>query len=189
MGRGQADLFETSTNVPPGFRYHPNLLNQTEEHQLVQHFATLDFAPFEFHGFLGKRRVVSFGWRYDFNDGGLQKTSDMPAFLLPIRERAAAAFGLAPSGLQQVLLTEYAPGAAIDWHKDRSVFGDVIGISLLSPCTFRFRKKAGAKWERHSLELEPRSAYLLYGPARTAWEHSIPAVAELRYSITFRSLR
>jgi alkylated DNA repair dioxygenase AlkB len=88
-----------------------------------------------------------------------------------------------------VLLTQYPPGAAIGWHKDRSVFAQVVGISLLSACTFRFRKQAGKKWERNSLTIEPRSAYLLDGSSRTDWEHSIPAVQTLRYSITFRNLR
>jgi alkylated DNA repair dioxygenase AlkB len=88
-----------------------------------------------------------------------------------------------------VLLTKYPPGSTIGWHKDRSVFGEVIGISLLSPCTFRFRKKTGTKWERASIVAEPRSAYLLAGPARTEWQHSIPAVEALRYSITFRNLK
>lgn len=189
MGEGQADLFERKTNLPAGFRYHPDLLGEDEERRLVQHFAALNFVPFEFHGFLGKRRVVPFGWRYNFGGGGLQKTDDIPAFLIPVRERAATAFGLDPTALRQMLVTEYAAGAAIGWHKDRSVFGDVIGVSLASSCTFRFRKKAGAKWDRHSLTLKPRSAYLLQGVARTEWEHSIPAVTQLRYSITFRSLR
>jgi alkylated DNA repair dioxygenase AlkB len=113
----------------------------------------------------------------------------MPDFLLPLRERAAAFAGLQPSELQQVLLTEYQPGAPIGWHKDRSVFGDVVGISLLAACTFRFRRKAGAAWERQSLELAPRSAYVLRDSARTEWEHSISPVTELRYSITFRNFR
>jgi alkylated DNA repair dioxygenase AlkB len=133
--------------------------------------------------------VVSFGRRYDFNEGGLKGAEEMPAFLLPVRDAAARAFGLEPSNFQQVLLTEYEPGATIGWHKDRSVFGDVIGISLLSSCTFRFRRKAGATWERLSMMLQPRSAYLLTGPARTEWEHSIPAVEQLRYSITLRTLK
>lgn len=90
---------------------------------------------------------------------------------------------------QHALITEYGPGAAIGWHRDKGVFGDVIGISLLSPCLFRFRRKANSTWERYSLTAEPRSAYLLRGAARTEWEHSIPAVDALRYSITFRSLR
>jgi alkylated DNA repair dioxygenase AlkB len=108
--------------------------------------------------------------------------------LLPLRESAAAFAGIAPSGLQHVLITEYAPGAAIGWHKDKAVFGDVVGISLGSPCVFRLRRKTGDAWERASLTLAPRSAYLLQGSARTEWEHSIPAVGGLRYSVTFRNL-
>jgi alkylated DNA repair dioxygenase AlkB len=92
-----------------------------------------------------------------------------------------------------VLLTEYGPGAGIGWHKDRSVFGEVVGISLLSPCVFRLRRKTALKpratWQRLSLTLAPRSAYLLSGPARSDWEHSIPEVESLRYSVTFRNLR
>jgi alkylated DNA repair dioxygenase AlkB len=142
----------------------------------------LPFREFEFHGFLGKRRIVSFGWRYDFNGGGLQKTDDMPDFVTTVRRKAAPE-------LQQVLITEYRPGAAIGWHKDRSVFGEVVGISLLSACTFRLRRRRGASWQRASIRLEPHSAYLLKGPARTDWQHSIPAVEELRYSLTFRNLK
>jgi alkylated DNA repair dioxygenase AlkB len=185
----QADLFGKQAGLPAGFRYKPDILDEREEQLLVRHIAQQDLAPFEFHGFLGKRRVVYFGYRYDFGGGGLKTGSDIPAFLLPVRERVASFFGLEPAAFAQVLLTEYAAGAAIGWHKDRSVFGDVIGISLLSPCTFRFRKKAGTSWERHSLRLEPRSVYLLHGPARTEWEHSIPAVTDLRYSITFRTMK
>jgi len=188
MPSNEPDLFGLS-DYPAGFRYLPELIGGSEERQLLDQMAKLEFAPFRFQGFEGKRRVVSFGWRYDFNGGGLQKTDDMPAFLLPVRETAAAFAGLPPSKLQQVLLTEYPPGAAIGWHKDRSVFGDVVGLSLLSPCTFRFRRKGERKWERRSIVVEPRSAYLLRGSSRSDWEHSIPAVASLRYSITFRNLR
>ena len=186
---GQVDLFGKQTNLPEGFRYRRDVLDESEERRLAEHIGQQDLAPFEFHDFLGKRRVVYFGHRYDFGGGGLKKGAEIPAFLLPVRERMARVFGLEPAALEQVLLTEYAIGAAIGWHKDRSVFGDVIGISLLSPCTFRFRKKASAGWERTSMRLEPRSAYLLQGSARTEWEHSIPAVMELRYSITFRTMR
>jgi alkylated DNA repair dioxygenase AlkB len=133
--------------------------------------------------------VISFGWRYDFNGGGLKRVEDIPEFLLRLREAAGSTFGLDPAKLQQVLLTQYPPGAAIGWHKDRSVFGDVVGISLAAACTFRFRRKAGTGWERRSLVLAPRSAYLLQGASRTDWQHSIPAVEALRYSITFRSFR
>jgi alkylated DNA repair dioxygenase AlkB len=106
-----------------------------------------------------------------------------------VREVAARFAGMEASDLQHVLLTEYAPGAAIGWHKDKAVFGKVVGISLLSACTFRFRRQHGAGWERASFIAEPRSAYLLQGPSRTEWQHSIPAVDKLRYSITFRNVR
>ena len=106
-----------------------------------------------------------------------------------MRERAAAFAGLAPDRLQHVLITEYRPGAAIGWHRDRPNFGDVVGVSLVSPCTFRMRRKREAGWERAAMRLDRRSVYLMRGPARDDWEHSIPAVEELRYSITFRSLR
>jgi alkylated DNA repair dioxygenase AlkB len=175
--------------LPEGFRYKPELIDAGLEQSLIRDMRELEFAPFQFHGFEGKRRVVSFGWRYDFNGGGLKKAEELPAFLLPVRDAAAASFGIEAASLKQALLLEYPPGSTIGWHRDRPVFGNVVGISLLSRCTFRFRRKAGAKWERRSLTAEPRSAYILQGPARNEWEHSIPEVSELRYSITFRSLR
>jgi alkylated DNA repair dioxygenase AlkB len=181
------DLFGNDA-LPHGFRYQANFLSRGEEHSLLQHIVPVPFREFEFQGFTGKRRIVSFGWRYDFNGGGLTKADDMPEFLFGIRTKAENFAGIAPGSLQQVLITEYTPGAAIGWHKDRSVFGDVVGISLLSACNFRLRRKAGNRWERRKLTAEPRSVYLLRGISRTEWEHSIPGVAALRYSITFRSV-
>ncbi|HVG06666.1 MAG TPA: alpha-ketoglutarate-dependent dioxygenase AlkB [Thermoanaerobaculia bacterium] len=174
---------------PEGFRYQADVLPEDEERELVERIRELPLKEFEFHGYVGKRRVVSYGWHYDFGERRLQDADGIPAFLLPLRERAAAFAGVAPGDLPHALVTEYGPGAAIGWHKDKRVFGDVIGISLLSPCVFRLRRKAGEKWERYSLTAEPRSAYLLRGPSRTEWEHSIPAVESVRYSLTFRSLR
>lgn len=205
MDSPQPELFASERSLPEGFRYEPQLLTTAEEAALVERLARLDFKPFEFQGYVGKRRVVSFGWRYDFNLMRVEEAPDIPDFLVPVRERAAAWAGLAPSALQQVLLTEYGPGAGIGWHKDRSVFAEVVGISLLAPCTFRLRRKAGASapckaankpgagkrpvaWERVSVDLAPRSAYLISGSARTEWEHSIPVVDTVRYSVTFRSL-
>jgi alkylated DNA repair dioxygenase AlkB len=193
MKHGQPDLFAPVPALPPalpeGFKYEADLVSAEEERALVAAFADLPFRDFEFQGYVGKRRVVSFGWQYDFNTRELRRTDDMPAFLLPLRDKAAAFAGLAGAALQHVLITEYGPRAAIGWHKDKAVFGEVVGISLVSPCNFRFRRKAGTKWERASLIAEPRSAYLLRGASRTDWEHSIPAVEQLRYSITFRNLR
>lgn len=186
----QPELFSGSPpQLPEGFRYVRDFLTADEEVELVHGIGQLPLKPFEFQGFTGNRRVISFGWRYDFNGGGLQRTTDIPEFLMRSRDQVAHAFAIPGSSLQQVLVTEYSPGAAIGWHKDRTVFGDVIGISLLSACRFRFRRKASERWERQSLTVEPRSSYLLHGPSRTEWEHSIPEVEQLRYSITFRTLR
>jgi alkylated DNA repair dioxygenase AlkB len=201
MTRDQFDLFGAAPpadpaphgapppSLPAGFRYRRDVLSADEEGGLLEHVRALPFRDFEFHGHVGKRRVVSYGWRYDFEAEALREATDVPSFLLALREVAAAFAGVAAEELQQVLVTEYAAGAGIGWHRDKGVFGDVIGISLLAPCVFRLRRKVGARWERASLTTEPRSAYLLRGPSRTEWEHSIPPVAALRYSITFRNLR
>jgi alkylated DNA repair dioxygenase AlkB len=185
----QADLFDKPSEFPDGFRYAPDVISRAEETALVAEVERLPFKEFEFQGFLGKRRVVSFGWRYDFNGGGFKKTETIPDFLLPLRARAARFAGLDTEMLAHALVIEYSPGATIGWHKDRPVFDDVIGVSLVSPCTFRFRRKTGSTWDRISLTAEPRSIYLLRGPSRTDWEHSIPGVDALRYSVTFRSLK
>ena len=192
----QTDLFGAdepprgaAPRLPAGFRYQPALVAPADEAALLAAVRALPFRAFEFHGHTGKRRVVSFGWHYDFAARTLRRADDMPAFLRALREPAAAFAGLAPEALQHVLVTEYDAGAGIGWHRDKGVFGEVVGISLLAPCTFRLRRAAGDGWERASLVAEPRSAYLLSGAARTEWEHSIPPVEALRYSITYRNLR
>jgi len=187
--RNQPDLFAGPADVVEGFRYLPGFISAEEERNLVRAFEPLPFREFEFQGFFGKRRVISFGRRYDFNGGGFQQIDPLPEFLLPLRDKAAAFAELPKAALEHALLTEYREGAAIGWHKDRPVFDDVIGVSLLSPCTFRFRRKHAAQWQRHSVVVQPRSAYLLRGPSRTEWEHSIPGVEVLRYSVTFRTVK
>ena len=189
--RDQLDIFGAPPPppLPAGFRYAPEVIARGDERALLDAFADLPFREFEFHGYTGKRRVVSFGWRYDFATETLHETEELPAWLQPLRDVAAAFAGLAPDRLRHALVTEYGPGAGIGWHRDKGVFGDVIGISLRSPCTFRLRRAVGESWERASIEAAPRSAYLLRGESRTVWEHSIPPVDALRYSVTFRDLK
>ena len=174
--------------MPAGFDYRTELLSREAEKELLAEFANLPFKPFEFHGYQGKRYAISYGWEYDFNAAKFREAEALPFFLSATRDAATGFAGLTPSDLQHALLLKYPPGASIGWHKDKPHFGDVMGISLLSSCVLRFRRKVGARWERASIVAEPRSAYLLRGPSRTDWEHSIPAVAHQRYSITFRTL-
>jgi alkylated DNA repair dioxygenase AlkB len=185
----QPRLFETPPDLPPGMVYRSEFVGPEEERRLVDWLATLPFAPFIFQGFEGRRQVVSFGWRYDFSRSHLLKADDVPPELLTLRARAASLAGHGAEDLQQVLINKYEPGAPIGWHRDRPVFAEVVGISLLAPCIFRLRRRTADGFERKSITLAPRSAYLLSGPARSDWEHSIPPVAELRYSITFRNFR
>jgi alkylated DNA repair dioxygenase AlkB len=187
----QPSLFDeqATLRLPPGFAYRPEFLAPDEEARLAAWLATLPFEAFQFRGYEGKRRVVSFGWQYDFTRSHLVKADDMPAELAPVRARAAAFADLAPEDLQQCLLNEYLPGAPIGWHRDRPMFEKVLGISVLAPCTLRLRKRVGDGFERCAIELAPRSIYRLMGEARSVWEHSIPPVKAHRYSITFRNFR
>jgi alkylated DNA repair dioxygenase AlkB len=185
----QLGLFGKSGGMPEGLDYREELIPPAEERALVERFAALPFRPFEFQGFVGKRRTVSFGWNYRFDGSGLAEAEPIPDWLLPLRERAAAFAGIAPEALVHALLIEYEEGAGLGWHRDRPVFGDVVGVSLLSEAPLRFRRRRGDRWERHTLRAAPRSAYALRGAARSEWEHSLAPVATLRYSATFRTLR
>jgi alkylated DNA repair dioxygenase AlkB len=190
MSLAQPSLFDAPPpDCPEGLVYRPDFVTPQEETELVARLATLPFQAFQFHGFEGARRVVSFGWRYDFNAGGLKRAEPFPDWLRPLAARAAIFAGVAPEAFVHALLTEYAPGAGIGWHRDRPQFEDVVGISFLAPCRLRFRLRAASGWTRSALTVEPRSAYLLRGPARRAWEHSIRPLQTLRYSITLRSFR
>jgi alkylated DNA repair dioxygenase AlkB len=196
MRASQGSFFnEPSFNELAGFSYRPELLDQAEEEAVLTHVRNLPFRDFEFHGYTGKRRVVSFGWKYDFSGQKLREADELPQFLRPLRVRAASFAKLKAEAFEQVLVTEYRPGAGIGWHRDKGVFGEVVGISLLAPCILRFRRKvsspaisANEKWERVNVLADPRSAYHLTGPARTEWQHSILRVDALRYSITFRTM-
>jgi alkylated DNA repair dioxygenase AlkB len=165
-------------------------ISPVDEDALVARVRGLPFREFEFHGYTGRCRVVSFGRHYDFSGRRLRKADDIPDYLLALRAAAAEFAGMEPGEFQHVLVTEYGPGAGIGWHRDKAIFGEVVGVSLLAPCVLRLRMSVGEKkWERVRVAVEQRSAYLLSGPARYEWEHSIPAVDALRYSITFRNLR
>lgn len=189
----QLDLFAPA-NVedeigPPGLGYWPEVLTPEAETELAAKIAELPFQPFDFHGYLGNRRTVSFGFRYDYGRRTVENAAPLPDYLLELREQMAALAGRPADDFVQGLVNEYAPGAGIGWHRDRPQFGLVMGLSLLSPCVMRFRRKSGpTTWDRISTPLAPRSAYRLSGPARSEWEHSITPMEVLRYSITFRTL-
>jgi alkylated DNA repair dioxygenase AlkB len=179
-------LFDTP--LIDGLRYAEKVISIGEERELLNRLMPLELAPFRFHGWLGNRRTQSFGWRYDFDDASFTPGEPIPDWLLPLRERAASFAGIRPQDFAHVLLARYDAGAGIGWHRDRDVFEKVVGISLNTPTTLRFRQRTGSGFRRSNLEVAPRSAYLLSGEARHDWEHSISPAQSLRFSITFRSL-
>jgi alkylated DNA repair dioxygenase AlkB len=184
----QPDLLGAPSRTPEGFRYLGDLLSAEEEDALARELEALPFAPFDFHGYEANRRVVGFGFRYDYSRREVVEAPPVPSFLEPLRLKIGEAFDRRPAeAFEQVLINEYRPGAGIGWHRDKPQFAEVVGVSLLAPCNFRLRRKSGDAWDRFSLTVEPRSAYLMTGPSRTVWEHSIPPLDRHRYSITFRT--
>jgi alkylated DNA repair dioxygenase AlkB len=188
MYQATSDLFPPAATLPAGFDYRPDIIDRTEEAALVAEFASLDFAPYEFRGVQARRRVVAFGYHNDYRTRALQPSPDIPALLLSLRDKVARFANCAAEDFEQALVSEYTPGTPIGWHLDRAHYNNIVGVSLLSPATLRFRKREGSRWQRSSQILEPRSAYILSGTVRTQWQHSIPAVTDLRYSVTFRTM-
>lgn len=186
----QEDLFGAKPALPEGFAYREDAIPETQASRLVATFDALPFKPFQFHGYLGNRRTVSFGWNYDYSGRALLKGDPLPYWLLPLRSIAGEFAKLPADSLEQSTVIEYAPGAGIGWHRDKAEFQDVLAFSLLAPCSLRFRRKRDdGKWDRATIAARPRSLYLLRSEARTSWYHSIPPVKALRYSVTFRNLQ
>jgi alkylated DNA repair dioxygenase AlkB len=176
------------TSAPQGLRYQPDFISVEEERELVAHIQSLPLTQFQFGQYEGKRRVAWFGWRYDYSNRKLERADNLPEWIAPFTARVEAFAGLPAAAVQQLLFTEYEQGVGIGWHRDKAHFDEVFGLSLASACKFRFRRKAGDKWERFTLAAQPRSLYMLSGEARRVWEHSIPPVDAARYSVTFRTM-
>ena len=176
------------TGLPPGFVYRPDVVTIDEEAALVSGLRGLTFHEIRMRGQVARRRTVHFGWLYGYETWRIEPGPPIPDFMLPLRERCAALAGGEAEQFVEVLVTEYPTGAGIGWHRDAPMFGPVVGVSLLAACRFRFQRGTGADRATCEARLAPRSAYVLDGEARWRWQHSIPPIATLRYSITFRTL-
>jgi alkylated DNA repair dioxygenase AlkB len=183
----QFALFERSALQPEGLRYAADFVSPETEQRLISGIRDLPLQPFQFGQFEGKRRVASFGFRYDYDLRQLKRSEPIPAWLDEIVAKVEA-FGGPATGIRQVLCTEYDVGVGIGWHRDKPHFDRIFGLSLGSACKFRFRRPAGKSWERVTLDAGPRSLYMMSGASRHVWEHSIPAVESPRCSITFRTM-
>ena len=193
----QAELFAAAAApplpvLPEGMVYQPEFLTRGEEQTLVTLIESMPLAETRYKNYTARRRVASFGGKYDFSANRLEAAAPLPAELAPLRRKVAAWLGVEPAAFTQVLVAEYREGTPLGWHRDVPDFEDVVGISLLNEAVLRFRpypprepKKAGVI----KLTVAPRSIYLLRGPARWSWQHSVAPARSLRYSITFRTPR
>jgi alkylated DNA repair dioxygenase AlkB len=179
-------LFKTLPPLPEGMLYAEDFVSPATKQALISEIRGLPLQPFQFGQFEGKRRVASFGFRYDYSLRRLEPADPIPPWLADIAVRVES-FGGPETRIRQVLCTEYDIGVGIGWHRDKPHFDRIFGLSLGWACKFRFRKPAGTTWERLTLDAEPRSLYMLAGASRRTWEHSIPDVESVRYSITFRT--
>jgi alkylated DNA repair dioxygenase AlkB len=178
------------TAPPAGLVYEAHLLSLEAERDALAAIESLTFNEIRMHGVVAKRTARHFGFDYDYERRGLiQEAEPVPDWILPVRERAAALAGLEPEALVEALVQRYPEGAQIGWHRDAPMFGTVVGVSLLASSRMRFRRDVGAEREVYELELAPRSGYVLADEARTKWQHHVPPTKDLRYSITFRTLR
>jgi alkylated DNA repair dioxygenase AlkB len=173
---------------PPGFRYVRDFVDAADEAALVEATRALTFSDVVMRGQTARRRVAHFGWTYGYESFAVTPGPPIPPAFLPLRARVARLIAVDEAALAELLVTTYPPGAGIGWHRDAPAFGTVVGVSLLSPCRFRFQRGAGAARRTCAVELEPRSAYVLAGEARWQWQHTIPPMRTERYSLTFRTL-
>jgi alkylated DNA repair dioxygenase AlkB len=188
----QASLFAESRALPEGFVYRPDFLDGDEEAALIEKIARLPLCEAEYKQFTAKRRIASYGGRYDFSKGELLPAGDIPPFLLPLRERVAGWTAIAAVRYTHALVSEYQPGTQLGWHRDVPDFEEIAGISLGGRARMRLRPYPPVKGRRELtrvLDLEPRSAYAISGEARWRWQHAISPTKELRFSITFRTRR
>jgi alkylated DNA repair dioxygenase AlkB len=184
----QAELFAGESALPSGLVYVPGFLSEREERDLLDGIAALDLREAQYKEFTAKRRVASFGAGYDFTENELTPAPHIAPFLLPLRDKIGAWLDMPAAEFGYALVAEYRPGTQLGWHRDVPHFEVVAGVSLASTATMRFRRFPPRKnAEVYTLDLAPRSAYVLRGDARWKWQHGIAATPALRYSITFRT--
>ena len=188
----QPALFAAAPRLPDGMRYRLDLLDDATEADLVRTIAELPFGPAQYRQYTAKRRTVSFGASYDFSTNRPLPAPPVPEWLWPLREQVAAWVGLPAVDFAFALVTEYQPGTQLGWHRDVPTFETVVGVSLAGVARMRFRPWPPGDAPRRAaltVDLQPRSAYVLRGESRWRWQHAISPTKQLRYSITFRTAR
>ena len=186
----QTDLFPKP--LPRGLRYREEFLTADAEAELLAVIAELSLTEAQYKEFTARRRTLSYGSTYNFSTNTSLPAAPIAPFLEPLRREVAKFAGVDPSAFAHALISEYRPGTPLGWHRDVPQFELIVGVSLQGACRMRFRPypwTSDRKAEVFTLDLQPRSAYILRDDARWRGQHSIAATTEHRYSITFRTLR
>lgn len=162
--------------LPEGFVYLERFLSPPQESDLLEKLGALPFEEARYRQYTARRRIVMY-------------EPEVPPWLQPLRSRVAQWMDLDPAELCHALINEFRPGTPLGWHRDAPHYGRVAGVSLGGWARMRLRRYPRGPDKPVVLELAPRSAYRMEGAARWQWQHSISPTPELRYSITFRTLR
>jgi alkylated DNA repair dioxygenase AlkB len=186
----QSDFFAPAP-LPDGLSYRAEFISPEEEARLLAAIATLPLQEAQYKEWTAKRRIVSYGGRYDFSQNKLLAATPAPQFLESLRERVAQWCDISPTRFSHAMIAEYRPGTQLGWHRDVPDFDSIAGVSLSGPARMRFRPYPPRKGKGRAtlaLDLQPRSVYMLRGTARWDWQHAISPTKSLRCSITFRTL-
>ena len=117
----QGVLFDAAAppaRLPEGFCHEDGFLAEDEERGLIQLLDSMPFEPAVYKGYLARRKVVSYGGRFDYDSNELLPAAALAPALMPLRERVAAWMGVAPKELVHALLARYEPGTPLGWHRD-----------------------------------------------------------------------
>ncbi len=195
----QASLFDTADALPPGLVFAPDFIDPDAERVLLDLAAALPLHEALYKAYTARRRVFAYGTRLDREDSGFDRSprllaglDTLPAPLRILRERLAAWAGVAASDLVHVMVAEYQTSTPLGWHRDAPHYELIAGVSLGSAARLRLRPwppQGAGRDDVITLELAPRSAYVLRAEARWGWQHSVPPVPALRYSVTMRTAR
>lgn len=189
----QSDLFtDEAYGGPPGLHFLPDFLSAAEAAQWLARIGELTLVEATYKDYAARRRVASFGGTFNDHALELRAGPDIPSAFGPLLARVAAHLGAPPDAFAHLLVAEYRPGTPLGWHRDVPDFESIVGLSLAGTATMRFRPYPHPAHERRpvlQLQLPPRSLYVIEGPARWHWQHSVAPTPEQRFSITLRTRR
>ena len=193
-----------SPEAPEGFLLEHNAIT-SHAWSLLEKWLT-DYDKWEEHSVNQHRPVAQFGGcNYDYHKDVVDTKTGTPPIpeiferllLDPVREI------LPDICFTQCIINDYREASTIiPWHKDDAAFGDTILVYTFldgRPLHLRCKKPDDdattpihdARESTLTYSAYPRhcSRYILRGPARENWEHSVPGGKGRRVSFTFRTLR